>query len=70
MREGDWKLLLMEDGSRPQLYDLSRDPGESRNLVSEQPEAARRLSRQVLEWKKSLPITLPSARTNAATAVR
>jgi arylsulfatase A-like enzyme/Flp pilus assembly protein TadD len=29
----------------PELYDLSRDPGETRNLASEQPDLLRRLAR-------------------------
>ena len=64
VRKGDWKLLLMEDGSGAQLYDLSRDPGESRNVASEHPAVAQDLSRQLLDWRKPLPISLPTAATN------
>lgn len=53
--DGDWKLLLMEDGTRPQLYDLSKDPGETRNLAREQPGLVERLSRELLAWRKSVP---------------
>jgi len=59
VREGDWKLLLMEDGSQPQLYDLAADPGETNNLASENPRIVERLSRMTMEWKQSLPVTLP-----------
>jgi arylsulfatase A-like enzyme len=55
MREGDWKLLLMEDGSGAQLYDLAKDPSENRNLASEQPKVVERLSKKLLAWRKSLP---------------
>jgi uncharacterized sulfatase len=55
VREGDWKLLLMEDGSRAQLYDLAEDPVETRNLASKQPRIVARLSKKVLDWRKSLP---------------
>ena len=27
VRDGDWKLLINEDGSKPQLYDLPKDIG-------------------------------------------
>jgi uncharacterized sulfatase len=64
IRDGDWKLLMMEDGSGAQLYDLPRDPGENRNLVSEHASLAQRLSRQVLEWRKTLPLAQPAAATN------
>src|SRR2546430_16635880 len=33
VREGDWKLLLMEDGTSAQLYDLGKDAGETHNLA-------------------------------------
>ena len=33
IREGQWKLLMQEDGTRPQLYDLALDPAESKNLA-------------------------------------
>jgi uncharacterized sulfatase len=56
IREGDFKLLLMEDGSGAQLYDLANDPAETHNLSSEKPEVVRRLTKQLLEWRKSLPI--------------
>lgn len=59
IRSGDWKLLLMEDGTKPQLYDLAKDPGEKTNLASEQPDVVTRLSRQLLEWRKALPIKPP-----------
>lgn len=59
MREGDWKLLLMEDGSGPQLYDLAVDPGEKQNLASKQAKIVQRLSRKLLAWRRTLPIQPP-----------
>jgi uncharacterized sulfatase len=56
VRDGDWKLLINEDGSRPQLYDLSKDIGEKRNLASEHPDIVEKLKKMVLDWRKSLPI--------------
>ncbi|WP_232491812.1 sulfatase family protein [Novosphingobium kaempferiae] len=56
IRAGDWKLIRHSTepqtfhgnpiGTKPhdQLYDLARDPGETRDLASEQPERARRLA--------------------------
>ncbi len=37
VREGNWKLLVMRDGSGAQLYDLSKDPGEVQNLAKQHP---------------------------------
>ncbi|HEX8914387.1 MAG TPA: sulfatase-like hydrolase/transferase, partial [Humisphaera sp.] len=56
VRDGDWKLLVNEDGSAPQLYDLAKDPGETTNLAAKQPEVAGRLKAMVLEWRKGLPV--------------
>ncbi len=57
VRDGDWKLLMMEDGARPQLYNLATDPGESHNLADAQPAWVERLSRELLAWRKSVPVT-------------
>jgi arylsulfatase A-like enzyme len=56
VREGDWKLLVNEDGGSPQLYDLSRDPGEATNLAARKPDVVERLKKRVVGWRKSLPV--------------
>jgi arylsulfatase A-like enzyme len=56
VRDGDLKLLLMEDGSDAQLYDLAKDPGEKNNLTKQKPKVVERLSKELLKWRKSLPI--------------
>jgi arylsulfatase A-like enzyme len=56
VRDGDSKLLLMENGSGAQLYDLAHDPAETHNLSSQKPETVQRLSKELLDWRKSLPI--------------
>lgn len=38
--QGGWKYIL---APREELYDLRRDPGETRNLAAERPEECRRL---------------------------
>ncbi|HEU5069415.1 MAG TPA: sulfatase-like hydrolase/transferase [Verrucomicrobiae bacterium] len=50
IREGNWKLLLMRDGTRPELYDLSHDEHESHNLAGEHPDIVNRLRDQLLAW--------------------
>ncbi len=42
-RQGDWKLLLDRLRDSKELYDLRRDPGETRNLFDARPEIASRL---------------------------
>jgi uncharacterized sulfatase len=55
IREGDWKLLIMRDGSRPQLYNLAQDPAEAHDLSADQPDRVKGLSRKLLAWQDQLP---------------
>ncbi|MDR0353587.1 MAG: sulfatase-like hydrolase/transferase [Opitutaceae bacterium] len=55
VRDGDWKLLCDYDGSRPELYALAADPGETENLAARHPEVTTRLTRALLAWHQSLP---------------
>lgn len=59
VRDGDWKLLINEDGTRPQLYDLANDIGEKNNLAADKPEIVARLKEMVMNWRATLPVTLP-----------
>jgi len=44
LRSGDWKYIA---APKPELYDVAHDPGETRNLITEQATRAANLSRQV-----------------------
>lgn len=55
VRDGRWKLLCEYDGSKPLLYDLEADPGETRDLASERPGIVERLVAEVVVWHASLP---------------
>jgi arylsulfatase A-like enzyme len=55
VRDGHWKLLVNADGTGAELYDLGRDPEETRNVISDQREVGDRLTRAALDWRKSLP---------------
>ncbi|MFP6900456.1 MAG: sulfatase/phosphatase domain-containing protein, partial [Opitutales bacterium] len=61
--EGKWKLLLTYDGEvnryksthpraekRPQLFDLSKDPHEKKNLADEHPEIVAVLAAKIAKW--------------------
>ena len=47
LREGDWKLIFTKNGltlGEPvELYDLARDPAETRNRIEDFPQLAKRL---------------------------
>jgi arylsulfatase A-like enzyme len=54
-REGKWKLLVNADGSGVELYDVSTDPKETKNVAAEQEEVTERLKREVIDWFSSRP---------------
>jgi len=53
VREGRWKWLRTYNNP-PQLYDLSTDIGETRDLASTQPEISSRLAAAAAEWNHGL----------------
>jgi len=55
IREGRWKLLVDDDGSRLELYDLGASTQERENVAEQHPEVADRLSNHLLDWRKNLP---------------
>lgn len=55
MREGHWKMLCDYDGTRPQLYDLVNDRGETTNIASQHVEIVNRMTQALLSWHQSLP---------------
>lgn len=55
IRSGKWKLLCEYDGSKPELYNLETDPGETRNVSKRYPKVANRLTNKVVKWHESLP---------------
>jgi arylsulfatase A-like enzyme len=64
VRQGAWKLVH-KAGSTPELYDLSTDVAESRNLASEQPGKVQELQAAIAEWEKgTIPPIFQSPKTN------
>lgn len=55
VRQGKWKLLCDYDGSRPELYDIVVDPGETKNLAEVHAEIVDLMAKQVIEWWDSMP---------------
>ena len=55
IRRGQWKLLIEENGTDEQLYDLDADPTESKNLARENPAIVKDLTAQLMTWRKSMP---------------
>ena len=59
IRQGDLKLLINADGSKPQLYDLANDPNETTNLASKDPTNVETLKKALMDWYRSLPVEVP-----------
>ncbi len=55
IRQGDWKLLVSASGTWVILYDLKKDPYETRNLSKRYPEVVEILKKKALAWRRSLP---------------
>jgi hypothetical protein len=52
VERGGWKLISDERLKIPLLYDLRKDPGETRDVAKEQPSVLRELTRQLTEWRR------------------
>lgn len=55
VRDGAWKLLCDYDGSKPELYDLSKDRAESTTLADQHPDIVKRLTAAAVAWHRSMP---------------
>jgi arylsulfatase A-like enzyme len=51
IRAGRWKYLEGDAEEARELFDLRTDPRETRNLITEHPEQAARLSRTLGSWR-------------------
>lgn len=60
IRDGKWKFHFNRKGG-PELYDLSQDPSESRNLVNEAPAVVTELTRKLNAWVAELPASYDHA---------
>ncbi|MDQ8199402.1 sulfatase-like hydrolase/transferase [Pelagicoccus enzymogenes] len=58
LRSGKWKFLCEFDGSRPLLFDLSKDPGETTNLAPRQPVLAQSFMEQLIAWHENMPASI------------
>lgn len=64
MRERSWKLLMESDGTNAELYELSIDARESKNLARHHPQELARLSHKLRRWSEGLPAPLVRVRVD------
>ena len=55
MREGDWQLVIDESGQRAELFDLSQDRAQAKDVSDEHPGVVDGMRKKIDEWVKSLP---------------
>ncbi len=57
---GDWKLMeFLEDG-RLELYNLSEDIGETKNLAKDHPEKTKELHARLIAWRTEVKAPMPT----------
>ncbi len=56
VRDGDLKYVSRQDdgGFEEYVFDLSKDLGESNNLIQTLPDATRKLKKQLAQWEKEM----------------
>lgn len=60
VRDGDWKLIEYYWGKQPELFDLSKDPGERENLAASHPEMLAELKAKLDGFRKDTDALLPA----------
>jgi arylsulfatase A-like enzyme len=60
VRDGDWKLLTNDEGRR-ELYHMTEDWSEQKNVLEGNPEIVQKLNEKLDAWKASLPKDPPAA---------
>lgn len=59
VRAGDWKLLEYFEDGRLELFHLSDDPGEQRDLAADNPDMAKSLRDRLQAWRESVGAHVP-----------
>jgi arylsulfatase A-like enzyme len=60
VRDGKWKLIEWSEGNQIELYDLTADPSETRNVSEGNPEVVARLRKALAGWRKQVGAKLPT----------
>ena len=64
VRLGEWKLIEFYEDGRLELYHLSDDPGEKRNLVVREAGRAKNLHAMLADWRRSVDASMPTPNPN------
>ena len=55
VRDGQWKFLCEFDGTEPELFDMEKDRGETKNLAAQHPDLVKKFTQACIAWHKSMP---------------
>ncbi len=56
VRDGDWKLIRFFEDGHEELYNLSADIGETKNLADSEPEKRAELSAKLTAWQEEIEV--------------
>ncbi len=59
LRDGHWKLVEQLEDNSLELYDLAKDPGETKNLAATDPSTAAELRKKLSTWRLSVGAQMP-----------
>ncbi|MDG1805313.1 sulfatase [Flavicella sp.] len=59
IRKGDWKLIHYYEDGRKELYNIKQDISETNNLVSSQPEIAKKLDQELFDYLEKVGANFP-----------
>jgi arylsulfatase A len=60
VREGAYKLVEFYEDGRLELYDVRRDPGETRDLSARMPARAKALRAKLARWRENVGAQMPT----------
>mgnify|MGYP000368545971 CR=1 FL=1 len=65
VRDGSWKLIHYYTDKDPELFDLSKDPGERKNLAKQHPEKVAALMGKLDAFRRETDALMPSPNPKA-----
>lgn len=60
VRSGPWKYIEFYDSDRRELFDLSKDVSESRNLAFDHPDVLNDMAKRLDDWRKQVGAKMPT----------
>jgi arylsulfatase A len=61
VRSGPWKFIEFYEIGRRELFDLSKDISESRNLAADRPEVVKELAAKLDTWRREVGAKMPTS---------